>query len=190
MTLVVASGCTTVAPAFIGKPDVHGFVIVEGEAAITKLESRNGPDVTDVRYAEIQEVTLQSVEQPTRIAHGRVRSGYTWFSNLLPGTYRIRDIRVANERSDYTYRLPDDAIGDPEFTFTVGAGELRYLGYILIQQFQRKITQQSQTHEITNVVRFNVIHNKDEARVWENVYDLYAHTDWEPLILRRLELVK
>ena len=100
--LVAMLGCTAIPPVFVGDPGKHGFVIVEGEAAITKQKHELGPSV---RFSSIQEVTLQSVERPTQTVRGRNQSGLTWFSDIEPGTYRVKDIRLDEERGDVTYRL-------------------------------------------------------------------------------------
>lgn len=169
MTAMLGS-CATIPAGFIGDPAKHGFVVVEGEMAIS-----SGTGVVQTRYSEIQEVTLQSGLQTVR---GRYRAGLTWFSDLQPGTYRVKDIRLSGERSDATFRLPQDALPESGLTFTVGAGEMRYLGFIEI------------TLSSPNFVRFNVVHNRDEMRAWEHVYDFYANSPWEPLLLKKIESVK
>lgn len=196
-TLVtVAAGCTTIPTNFAGDPSKHGFVIVEGEAAITlqrdvdatnKQNSTLGPSL---RFSEIEEVTLESVERPTQTIRGRNQAGLTWFSDLEPGSYRVKDIRLNHERGDATFRLPQDGSSESSLRFTVSAGELRYLGYIEISQYKREIVSKLGTFELTNILRFNVVHNRDELRAWEHVYDLYARTPWEPLLLKKIETVQ
>lgn len=186
---VAMNGCTTIPPAFAGDPGKHGFVIVEGEAAITK--QTDVPE-TSRRFAEIQEVTLQSVERPTQTVRGRNQSGLTWFSDLEPGTYRVKEIRLNDEHGDATYQLPQDGLPKPELSFSIGAGELRYLGYIEITQFVRQVVEPKSKRaiELTNVLTFNIVRNRDEMRAWEHVYDLYAHTPWEALLLKKIETVQ
>ncbi len=196
MTAVMTMGCTTIPPAFVGDPGKHGFVIVEGEAAITVhkdnaagviQKNAHGPSL---RFSAIQEVTLQSVEHPTQTVSGRNQAGLTWFSDLEPGTYRVKDIRLNDERGDASFRLPQDALPEPMLSFSVGPGELRYLGYIEITQQKHEIVSPAGTFELTNVLRFNVVHNRDELRAWEHVYDLYMHTPWETLLLKKIETVQ
>lgn len=180
-------GCTTIPPAFVGDPNKHGFVIVEGEAAVTKQKYELGPTL---RFSAIQEVTLQSVERPTQTVRGRNQSGLTWFSDLEPGTYRVKDIRLNDERGDATYRLPQSGLPEPVLSFSVGAGELRYLGYIEIMPQNEEVLDVARTIKLTNVLHFHIVHNRDELRAWEHVYDLYAHTPWEALLLKKIETVQ
>lgn len=193
----VMIGCTTIPPAFVGDPNTHGFVIVEGEAAITQqkdgetaIAQQKKPREPSLRFSVIEEVTLQSVERPTQIVRGRNQAGLTWFSDLEPGTYRVKDIRLNNERGEAIYRLPQDALPEPALSFSIGAGELRYLGYIEISQFIRHVVTNNGSVELANVLRFNVVHNRDEMRAWERVYDLYARTPWEALLLKKIETVQ
>ena len=176
LAMMSLAGCATIPAAFVGDPAKTGFVVVEGEAAIAVQTPDSG--IMRWRYSEIQEVTLQSAQQPLQTVRGRYRAGLTWFSDLQPGTYRVKDIRLSGETSDATFRLPQDALPESGLTFTIGAGEMRYLGYI-------EITQSN-----PNFVRFNVVHNRDEMRAWEHVYDFYAKTPWEPLLLKKIESVK
>lgn len=196
LAVALLQGCTTVPPAFMGDPNKHGFVVVEGEAAITKQEAATktltGAPETSRRFAEIQEVTLQSVERPTHTVRGRNQSGLTWFSDLEPGTYRVKDIRLNDERGEETYQLPQDGLPETALSFSIGAGELRYLGYIEITQFIRQVvdSKAKRVIELSHVPHFNVVHNRDEMRAWEHVYDLYARTSWEGLLLKKIETVQ
>lgn len=187
LLLVATLGCTTIPSAFVGDPGKHGFVIVEGEAAITKQKHELGPSV---RFSAIQEVTLQSVERPTQTVRGRNQSGLTWFSDIEPGTYRVKDIRLNDERGDATYRLPQAGLAEPVLSFTIGAGELRYLGYIEIMPLNDQILDAAGAIKLTNVLHFNIVHNRDELRAWEHVYDGYARTPWEALLLKKIETVQ
>ncbi|MBI3774925.1 MAG: hypothetical protein HY273_05125 [Gammaproteobacteria bacterium] len=196
LTTVAAVGCTSIPSNFVGDPGKHGFVIVEGEAAITlqrdggattKQNSEFGPNS---RFSEIQEVTLESAERPMQTIRGRNQGGLTWFSDLEPGSYRVKDIRLNNERGDASFRLPQGGLSESSLSFRVGAGELSYLGYIEISQHKREIASKLGTFELTNILRFNVVHNRDELRAWEYVYDWYARTPWEPLLLKKIETVQ
>ena len=187
LTTLAMHGCTTIPPVFVGDPSKHGFVIVEGEAAITKQKGELGPTL---RFSAIQEVTLQSVERPTQTVRGRNQSGLTWFSDLEPGTYRVKDIRLNDERGDATYRLPQSGLSEPVLSFTIGAGELRYLGYIEIMPRNDEVLDVAHTIKYASVLHFNIVHNRDELRAWEHVYDQYAHTPWEALLLKKIETVQ
>lgn len=176
LAVLAFTGCTTIPAAFVGDPDKTGFVVVEGEAATAWPSSSAG--IVRWQYSAIQEVTLQWAEQPMQTVRGRYRAGLTWFSDLQPGTYRVKDIRLSGERSDATIRLPHDALPESGLTFNIGAGEMLYLGHIEI------------TRANDNFVRFNVIHNRDELRAWEHVYDFYASTSWEPSLLKKIEASK
>ena len=195
-TAVVAMGCAAIPSNFVGDPNKHGFVVVEGEAAVTLQRDSDtttlqkqafGPSL---RFSAIQEVTLESVEHPMRTVRGRNQAGLTWFSDLEPGSYRVKDIRLNDERGEATFRLPQGGLSESSLSFTVGAGELRYLGYIEISQYKREIVSKAGTFELTNLLRFNVVHNRDELRAWEHVYDLYARTPWESLLLKKIETVQ
>lgn len=176
LAVLALAACTTIPAAFVGDPGKTGFVVVEGEAVTAWLSSdANDARVDRWQYSAIQEVTLQSAHQTVR---GRFRAGLTWFSDLQPGTYHVKDIRLSGERSDVTIRLPNDALPESGLTFTIGAGEMLYLGYIEI------------TRTNDNFVRFNVIHHRDELRAWEHVYDFYARTPWEPSLLKKIEASK
>lgn len=185
--LVAMLGCIAIPSAFVGDPGKHGFVIIEGEAAVTQQRHERGPSV---RFSTIQEVTLQSVERPTQTIRGRNQSGLTWFSDIEPGTYRVKDIRLDKERGDVTYRLPQAGLAEPVLSFTIGPGELRYLGYIEIMPQNDQVLDTAGTIKLTNVLHFNIVHNRDELRAWEHVYDLYAHTPWEALLLKKIETVQ
>lgn len=181
LTMNTLQGCMTIPPVFIGDPSKHGFVIVEGEAAITVQNDPREPGArpTEIsrKFYEIREVTLQSIERPTYTVRGRNQAGLTWFSDLEPGNYRVKDIHL-NE--DIIYQFPRDAAPELVLSFNVGAGELLYLGYIEVTQFKRNFN-------LTNVLHFNVVHTRDEVRAWEHVYDIYAHTPWEGLLLKKIE---
>ena len=183
----VMLGCSTIPPAFVGDPGKHGFVIVEGEAAVTTQRHERGPSV---RFSTIQEVTLQSVERPTQTVRGRNQSGLTWFSDIEPGTYRVKDIRLDHELSDVTYQLPQAGLAEPVLSFTIGAGELRYLGYIEILPQNDQILDAAGSVKLTSVLQFNIVHTRDELRAWEHVYDVYARTPWEALLLKKIETVQ
>ncbi len=182
---VLLLNCTGLSPAAIGDPKRHGFVLIEGEAMIrTEIpRSKDSPADVVTRISEIDAVTLENLASPTHALHGDYQSGRTWFSNLEPGTYRVREVHVKGDPNEFSYRLPQDA--DPSaLTFSVGTGELVYLGYVEI--FLRP----SLNSEIPSTVRIALIRNRHEFAAWEGVYDRYAHTSWEPLILKRLEATK
>jgi hypothetical protein len=179
------SNCKSLSPAAIGDPKRHGFALIEGEAMIhTKVLETGTPDRDYVtRTSDIDAVTLENVARPGSALHGEIRSGQTWFSNLEPGTYRVRDVHVRGDPNEYTHRLPDDA--DPSaLTFSVDAGGLVYLGYVEI--FLRPM----QNPALPSTTRIALVRNKHEFAAWEEVYDLYAKTKWEPLILKRMAETK
>ena len=75
-------------------------------------------------------------------------------------------------------------------SFTIDAWELRYLGYIEIMPQNDQVLDPAVSVKLTNVLHFNIVHNRDELRAWEHVYDLYAHTPWEALLLKKIETVQ
>jgi hypothetical protein len=154
LTTLAMTSCATI-PGFAGDPNKHGFVIIEGEVVITKLVS---------------------VEHPFDVIHGKRGSGLTWFSELEPGTYRVKDL------------LPRDA-PEPVLSFTIGAGELRYLGYIVATPLNGQADAKRNAN-IPKEPRFNIVHNRDELRAWEYVYNFYASTPWEALLLKKIETVQ
>lgn len=184
MIIAVLFSCISLPSASVGDPRVHGFVLLEGEATI--YTSSNDPPVAPgprTRIADIDAISLEKVGDPKFSIRTPVHTGRTWFSNLEPGTYRVREIHIKGDPNEFTYRLPDDA--DPgALTFSVGTGELVYLGYVEIFQVPHGSSGQFTT------VRIALARNRNEFIAWEEVYDLYARTDWEPLLLRRMELTK
>ncbi len=181
----VLLGCKTLSPSAIGDPKRHGFVLIEGEAMIhTKVHNTGDPTQDYVtRTSDIDAVTVENVARPMNALYGEYRAGQTWFSNLEPGTYRVRDIHVKGDPNEFSYHLPADV--DPSaLTFSVDAGGLVYLGYIEI--FLTPMTNPA----LPQTTRIALVRNKHEFVAWENVYDLYAKTKWEPLILKRMAETK
>lgn len=163
----VFSGCTALSPHVIGDPTKHGFVLIEGDAVVSNIGS----------------VTVESVEFPIQAIRGQHRRGRTWFSNLAPGTYRVRELGGEVDFNGNSLDVPEDV--DPlPLTFTVDAGQLVYLGNILLASYSNSIA------NVRNPKSAILVHGGQEFAAWESVYDLYAHTQWEPLILMRLEATK
>lgn len=146
------NGCSTMSSTFAGDPNKHGFVIFEGEVAISKIVS---------------------VEHPFEIMHGKSQAGLTWFTELEPGRYRVKDISLPG-------------VTEPVLSFTIGAGELLYLGYIVATP----LGPTSNSARTAPLYRFNIVHNRDELRAWEHVYNEYANTPWEGLLLKKIETVR
>lgn len=179
MAAALLFSCISLPPATVGDPRRHGFVLIEGEATIRGEPSAPG----GTRIAEIDSITLENAQHPTHTARSVIHSGRTWFSNLEPGAWRVKEIHVKGDPNEATYRLPDDA--DPgALTFSVSAGELVYLGFVEISH-----TPVSDRTGAT-VTRIALVRNRNEFTAWEEIYDLYARTDWEPFLLRRMELTK
>jgi hypothetical protein len=188
--------CKSLSPAAIGDPNQHGFVLIEGEALI-RTETPDSSDPTravSTRVSEIDSVTLENADRPSHSLHGEYKSGRSWFSDLAPGTYRVREVHVKGDPNEFTYRLPQDA--DPSaLTFSVAAGELVYLGYIEIFQRAVRLNTEASVNlhpdpATFSTVRIALVRNKHEFAAWEGVYDLYARTKWEPLILKRMAETK
>ncbi len=150
---VTMQGCTTILPAFAGDPNKHGFVIFEGEVVISKIVS---------------------VEHPFEVMHGKRQADMTWFTELEPGRYRVKDLSLPG-------------VTEPVLSFTIGAGELLYFGYIVATPLN---SQAADPARISPVYRFNIVHNRDELRAWEHVYSVYANTPWETLLLKKIETVQ
>lgn len=179
---VLLPGCsllesTPVVGSRVGSPQNHGFVIFEGE--------------TSLQGIEIQAISLENTQYPEAIIHGNTRMNATWFSNLEPGNYRIKRIRLVGEKGEFSKEISDNEIADdPKLTFSIKAGELLYLGLIEMQMSER-IAIRNKSGQIigytSRYIRSNIIDNHDEFRVWEAVYDEYSATPWEPLLLKKLD---
>lgn len=167
----VLVSCTTLPSAAIGDPQRHGFVLIEGEAMVHLPKS-------GTRVSDIDAVTLENTAKPAQSLQGEYKFGNIWFSTLEPGTYRVRDVHVKGDPNEFTYHLPKDA--DPSaLTFSVNAGGLVYLGYVEIF-----------SQATSGAARIALVHNHHEFAAWEGVYDFYARTPWEPLILKRMAETK
>ena len=179
---VLLSGCSSLdnkppVDFLMGSPQKHGFVVFEGE--------------TSLRGIEIQSVALENTQHPETIIYGKARMNTAWFSNLEPGKYRIKQIRLVGEKGEFTKEISDNEIADdPGLTFTIKAGELFYLGLVEIQMSAIVVILNKYGEVIgytSNYVRSNIIDNHDEFRVWELLYDEYSTTAWEPLLLKKLD---
>jgi hypothetical protein len=179
---ILLSGCSSTATKppvdfLVGSPQEHGFVVFEGE--------------TSLRGIEIQAVALENTQHPETIIYGKARMNTAWFSNLEPGKYRIKQIRLVGEKGEFTKEISDNEIADdPRLTFTIKAGELFYLGLVEIQMSAIVVILDKYGEVIgytSNYVRSNIIDNHDEFRVWELLYDEYSTTAWEPLLLKKLD---
>ena len=179
---VLLSGCSSLdnkppVDFLMGSPQKHGFVVFEGE--------------TSLRGIEIQAVALENTQHPETIIYGKARMNTAWFSNLEPGKYRIKQIRLVGEKGEFTKEISDNEIADdPGLTFTIKAGELFYLGLVEIQMSAIVVILDKYGEVIgytSNYVRSNIIDNHDEFRVWELLYDEYSTTAWEPLLLKKLD---
>ncbi len=179
---ILLSGCSSTATKppvdfLVGSPQEHGFVVFEGE--------------TSLRGIEIQAVALENTQHPETILYGKARMNTAWFSNLEPGRYRIKQIRLVGEKGEFTKEISDNEIADdPRLTFSIKAGELFYLGLIEIQMSELVAI----LDKFGNIIGFtshyersNIIDNHDEFRVWELLYDEYSTTAWEPLLLKKLD---
>ena len=179
---ILLSGCSSPATKppvdfLAGSPQEHGFVVFEGE--------------TSLRGIEIQAVALENTQHPETIIYGKARMNTAWFSNLEPGRYRIKQIRLVSEKGEFTKEISDNEIGDdPRLTFSIKAGELLYLGLIEIQMSEIVAILDKYGEIIgftSHYIRSNIIDNHDEFRVWELLYDEYSTTAWEPLLLKKLD---
>ena len=176
---IILTGCSSIenkplVDGFIGSPEKHGFVVLEGESLL--------------RGTEIQAITLENTQYPEKFIHGESRMNSTWISILEPGEYRIKKIRFVADTQEYSNVSDNDIASDPNLTFSIKAGELLYFGLI---EFQAEIVEMLDSSG--NVIGFtshyigsNIINNRDEFRVWESLYDDYSKTPWEPLLLNKL----
>lgn len=179
---LLLSGCSSLGnnppiDFLVGSPQKHGFVVFEGETAL--------------RGVDVQAVALENTQYPETIIHGMSQMKTTWFSNLEPGNYRIKQIRLIGEKGEFTKIISDNEIADdPRLTFSIKAGELFYLGLIEIQMSEL-VTIRNRSGQIvrynSRYIRSNIIDNHDEFRVWETLYDEYSTTPWEPLLLKKLD---
>ncbi len=179
---IFLSGCASLENTppidfLVGSPQKHGFVVLEGE--------------TSLQGVEIQAVTLENTQYPEIFIHGKTRMNTTWISNLEPGTYRIKKIRLVADNGEFSKDITDnDLADDPKLTFSIKAGELFYLGLIEIQMSEL-VAIRNRSGQIvrynSRYIRSNIIDNHDEFRVWETLYDEYSTTPWEPLLLKKLD---
>ncbi len=182
LSALLLSGCLSLGNTppvdfLVGSPQKHGFVVFEGE--------------TSLRGVEIQAVALENTQYPENIIYGMSRMKTTWFSNLEPGNYRIKQIRLVGEKGEFTKDISDNEIADdPKLTFSIKAGELFYLGLVEIQMSELVaiLDKSGRTINYTSrYIRSNIIDNHDEFRAWEALYEKYSTTPWEPLILKKLD---